>query len=54
AVAAGADGLIIEVHPDPSKALSDGPQSLTPDNFQLLMNDLQKLTQVVNRDLARS
>ena len=33
AVALGADGLMVEVHPDPEKALSDGPQSLTPDGF---------------------
>jgi len=37
AVGAGADGLIIEVHPDPDHALSDGPQSLTPENFRRLM-----------------
>ncbi len=37
AVGAGADGLIIEVHPDPDHALSDGAQSLTPDNFSRLM-----------------
>ena len=37
AVACGADGLIIEVHPYPDEALSDGPQSLTGDNFQKLM-----------------
>jgi len=37
AVGAGADGLIIEVHPDPDHALSDGPQSLTPENFRKLM-----------------
>ena len=39
AVAAGADGLIIEVHPDPEKALSDGYQSLTPAAFKDLMAD---------------
>lgn len=43
AVAAGADGLMIEVHPDPAKALSDGPQSLTPENYQNLMNSVFKL-----------
>src|SRR3972149_4034347 len=40
AVAVGADGLIIEVHPDPANALCDGPQSLTPENFKMLMQEL--------------
>jgi len=40
AVGAGADGLIIEVHPDPDHALSDGPQSLTPENFSRLMEQV--------------
>jgi len=43
AVAAGADGLLIEVHPNPEEALSDGPQSLTPDQFTALMTDVQRL-----------
>ena len=43
AVAAGADGLIIEMHPNPAKALSDGPQSLTPDSCMELMQGVQKL-----------
>jgi 3-deoxy-7-phosphoheptulonate synthase len=43
AVAAGADGLIIEVHPDPERALSDGPQSLTFDQFGSLMRGLEAL-----------
>ena len=43
AVAAGADGLIIEVHPDPERALSDGPQSLTFDEFGSLMRGLAAL-----------
>jgi 3-deoxy-7-phosphoheptulonate synthase len=41
AVAVGADGLIIEVHPDPDRALSDGPQSLTLEGFEGLMQDLR-------------
>lgn len=41
ALAAGADGLMIEVHPNPQEALSDGPQSLTPDQFQELTKDLK-------------
>ena len=51
AVAAGADGLLIEVHPNPAEALCDGPQSLTPDNFQALMQDLGKVATVVGRKL---
>jgi 3-deoxy-7-phosphoheptulonate synthase len=43
AVGAGADGLMIEVHPNPEKALSDGPQSLTPENYTSVMNAVYKL-----------
>lgn len=43
AIAAGADGLIIEMHPNPARALSDGPQSLSPENYSELMRDLKKL-----------
>ena len=43
-IAAGADGLIIEVHPNPARALSDGPQSLTPENYRELMASVQKLS----------
>ena len=42
AIAAGADGLMIEVHNDPAKALCDGPQSLTPESFQDLMRKVSK------------
>jgi 3-deoxy-7-phosphoheptulonate synthase len=52
AVAAGADGLLIEVHPDPDVALADGPQSLTFDNFRLLMSQLMPLAQARNRKIA--
>jgi 3-deoxy-7-phosphoheptulonate synthase len=48
-IAAGTDSLMIEVHPDPKKALSDGPQSLTPDRFDQLMKDLA----VVGKPLGR-
>lgn len=41
AIAAGADGLMVEVHPNPQEALSDGPQSLTPEQFQSLINELK-------------
>ena len=48
AVVAGAAGLIIEVHPDPEKALSDGPQTLNFENFKLLCKELEKLTSVLS------
>jgi 3-deoxy-7-phosphoheptulonate synthase len=51
AVAAGADGLIIEVHPDPSVAMSDGAQSLKPDTFARLMSDLRAVAEAVGREL---
>jgi 3-deoxy-7-phosphoheptulonate synthase len=51
AVAAGADGLLIEVHPHPSKALSDGAQSLKPGSFARLMAELQAVAQAVGREL---
>jgi 3-deoxy-7-phosphoheptulonate synthase len=47
AVAAGAHGLIIEVHPDPKEALSDGQQSLTPQSFAQLMPDLFAIRQIL-------
>jgi len=51
AIAAGADGLLIEVHPKPEEALSDGPQSLKPDKFAALMARVRKIAQAVDRDL---
>lgn len=51
AVAAGADGIIIEVHPHPDEALSDGPQSLTPENFKSLMQELKKVAAAIGRKL---
>jgi len=51
AIAAGADGLIIEVHPHPEKALSDGDQSLTPEAFRELMSNLGSIAQVMGRSL---
>lgn len=51
AVAAGADGLIIEVHPDPEHASSDGPQSLRPENFSIMMNKLRLFAEVTGRSL---
>ena len=52
AVAAGADGLFIEVHPNPDLALADGPQSLTFDNFRLLMSQILPIAEARNRKLA--
>ncbi|GAB4460845.1 MAG: 3-deoxy-7-phosphoheptulonate synthase [Elainellaceae cyanobacterium] len=49
AIAAGTDSLMIEVHPNPSKALSDGPQSLTPERFDRLMQELSIIGNAVNR-----
>ena len=51
AVAAGADGLMVEVHPKPEDALSDGPQALVPKRFERLMADLRALAPVVGRAL---
>jgi 3-deoxy-7-phosphoheptulonate synthase len=51
AVAAGADGLLIEVHPHPSRALSDGAQSLKPETFAQLMAELRAVAQAVGREL---
>jgi len=44
AVAVGADGIMVEVHPDPQNALSDGPQSLKPKNFQLMMDEIKAIS----------
>jgi 3-deoxy-7-phosphoheptulonate synthase len=49
AIAAGTDSLMIEVHPNPAKALSDGPQSLTPDKFDRLVQEMSILGKVVDR-----
>ena len=51
AVAAGADGLLIEVHPNPEEALSDGAQSLLPEKFDNLMKELKKIAEAVGREL---
>lgn len=52
AVAAGADGLLIEVHPDPERALSDGVQSLYPDQFAQLMKEIRAIASAVERKIA--
>lgn len=54
AIAAGADGLMIEVHPNPDLALKDGAQSLTFDNFRRLMSQLATVAQATGRKLAIS
>lgn len=48
---AGADGLIIEVHPSPEEAVSDGKQSLTPSNFELLMEELKNVAAAMGRTI---
>lgn len=53
AIAAGADGLIVEVHPDPANALSDGEQSLTPAAFAEMMRQLQAVAHAVGRSMSR-
>ena len=50
AIACGADGLMIEVHPDPSKAMSDGAQSLKPEIFKQLMSELEVFADAVQRE----
>ena len=52
AVAVGADGLIIEVHPDPDRALSDGKQSLFPEQFETLMTEVREIAKVLRRTVA--
>lgn len=52
AVAAGADGLIVEVHNDPEHALSDGRQSLTPENFSRMMQQVKAVAEAVDRRLV--
>jgi 3-deoxy-7-phosphoheptulonate synthase len=51
AIASGADGLMIEVHPRPEEALSDGPQSLNLIEFETLMNEIRPIAKVLNRTL---
>ena len=51
AIAAGADGLMIEVHPQPELALSDGNQSLTPQDFQTLMSEIRAVADAVGRSI---
>lgn len=51
AVAAGADGLIIEIHDNPDKALSDGPQALLPETYINLVDELKAIAKIINREI---
>ena len=51
AIAAGADGIMIEVHNHPEQALSDGPQSLLPDQFVELMKQIKLIAEVIGRKM---
>lgn len=52
AIAAGADGLLIEVHPNPAEAICDGPQSLNPENFQALMQQLKGIAGLMGKQIG--
>jgi 3-deoxy-7-phosphoheptulonate synthase len=54
AVAAGADGLLVEVHPTPDRALSDGAQSLYPEQFERLMRDIRLIVEAIGRRLPEA
>jgi 3-deoxy-7-phosphoheptulonate synthase len=53
AIAVGADGILVEVHHQPDKALSDGPQSIYPSQFAEMMDEIEQIAPVVHRDLPR-
>ncbi len=53
AIASGADGILVEVHNHPEKALSDGPQSIYPEQFATMMDELEQIAPVVGRHLPR-
>ena len=53
AVAVGADGVLIEVHPHPEKALCDGPQSLTPEMFETLLHELRPIAKAVGAEMSK-
>ena len=52
AIAAGADGLIVEVHPDPDRAMSDGGQSLYPDQFGRLVREARTIAEAIGRSIT--
>jgi 3-deoxy-7-phosphoheptulonate synthase len=54
AVAAGADGILVEVHPNPDRALSDGAQSLFPDQFTELVAELRQIARAIGRTIAHA
>jgi len=53
AIAVGADGVLVEVHHQPEKALSDGPQSIYPEQFAIMMNEIEQIAPIVHRRLSR-
>jgi 3-deoxy-7-phosphoheptulonate synthase len=53
AIAVGADGVMVEVHHQPEKALSDGPQSIYPDQFARMMDEIEQIAPIVQRNLPR-
>ncbi len=53
AVAVGADGVLVEVHHQPEKALSDGPQSIYPEQFVTMMDEIERIAPIVHRNLPR-
>ena len=53
AAAVGADGILVEVHHQPEKALSDGPQSIYPDQFARMMDEIEQIAPIVHRKLPR-
>jgi 3-deoxy-7-phosphoheptulonate synthase len=52
-IAAGADGLIVEVHHQPEKALSDGPQALLPEQFAQLAEELEAISRAIGRSFSK-
>jgi len=54
AIAAGADGLMVEVHPNPREAFSDGPQSLKPEKFKIFIEEMDKIARAMGRKLVAS
>jgi 3-deoxy-7-phosphoheptulonate synthase len=53
AVAVGADGIMVEVHHQPERALSDGPQSIYPEQFAAMMDELEQIAAVLHREVPR-
>ncbi|HEU4570264.1 MAG TPA: 3-deoxy-7-phosphoheptulonate synthase, partial [Gemmatimonadales bacterium] len=52
AIAAGADGLLVEVHPTPERALSDGAQTLAPEQFERMMREIRVIAEAIGRRVA--